>query len=128
MTHQYVFLSIGCIPSYKIHCVLISVQPLPNGYPWGSATCNNTNPYDNPPNTGVIRPYTLTISRGIISPDGVNKSVLLINDQFPGPLLQANWGDTFQITVINQITGPEEGTSLHWHGILQKTTPYYDGV
>ncbi|KAL8685364.1 MAG: hypothetical protein Q9218_007808 [Villophora microphyllina] len=70
---------------------------------------------------GVIRPYDFTIKRGFIAPDGVNKSVLLINGQFPG-------GDTFQINVHNQITGPEEGTALHWHGILQRATPWFDGV
>ncbi|KAL8814432.1 MAG: hypothetical protein Q9223_006342 [Gallowayella weberi] len=47
---------------------------------------------------------------------------------FPGPTLEANWGDTFSINVRNQITGPEEGTSLHWHGILQRATPWYDGT
>ncbi|KAI4146536.1 MAG: hypothetical protein L6R39_003427, partial [Caloplaca ligustica] len=78
--------------------------------------------------TRVVRPYDLTISRGYIAPDGVNRSVILINNQFPGPTLEANWGDTFQITVHNQITGPEEGTALHWHGILQRATPWFDGV
>lgn len=58
----------------------------------------------------------------------MNKSVLLINDAFPGPLLEANWGDMFSITVHNAITGPEEGTSLHWHGLLQTLSPWYDGV
>lgn len=52
----------------------------------------------------------------------------MINGQFPGPAIEANWGDTIQVTVHNQITGPEEGTSLHWHGLLQKATPWYDGV
>ena len=33
---------------------------------------------------GVVRSYDLTISRGYIAPDGVNKSVILINNQFPG--------------------------------------------
>ena len=52
----------------------------------------------------------------------------MVNGQFPGPMIEANWGDTIQVTVHNQITGPEEGTSLHWHGLLQKTTPFMDGV
>ena len=58
----------------------------------------------------------------------MNKSVLLVNGQFPAPTLQANWGDTFSINVHNQISGPEEGTALHWHGILQRKTPWFDGV
>lgn len=56
------------------------------------------------------------------------QQAILINAAFPGPMIEANWGDTIQVTVNNQITGPEEGTSLHWHGFLQKQTPYYDGV
>ena len=77
---------------------------------------------------GVTRTYDFTLSRGNIAPDGVNKSVLLINNAFPGPTLEANWGDMFSITVHNAITGPEEGTSLHWHGLLQHNSPWYDGV
>ena len=76
--------------------------------------------------TGVVRSYDFTIQRGYKSPDGVNKSVILINGQFPGPMIEANWGDTIQVTVHNNIDN--EGTSLHWHGILQKGTPWFDGV
>lgn len=32
------------------------------------------------------------------------------------------------MTVHNQITGPEEGTALHYHGINQQGTPWVDGV
>ena len=41
-------------------------------------------------------------------------------------MIEANWGDTIQVTVTNNIEN--EGTSLHWHGILQTGTPWYDGV
>lgn len=54
--------------------------------------------------------------------------MLLINGGFPGPVIEANWGDTIQVTVHNNITGPEEGTTLHWHGFLQQGTPWEDGV
>ncbi|MCJ1234289.1 hypothetical protein MMC14_002248 [Varicellaria rhodocarpa] len=103
-------------------------NPLPNGFPWSTDTTSNTNPYTSPPNTGVIRPYFFTITRGTLAPDGVSRSMLLVNGQFPAPTIEANWGDTIQVTVHNGITGPEEGTSLHWHGILQTKTPWYDGV
>jgi len=106
----------------------LTTNPLPNGFPWSTATAATTNPYEQSPTTGVIRSYDFTITRGFLAPDGVNKSVLLVNNQFPAPKLEANWGDTFQITVHNQITGPEEGTALHWHGILQRQTPWFDGV
>lgn len=54
--------------------------------------------------------------------------VILINGQFPGPTIEANWGDMLMITVHNQISNPAEGIGMHWHGILQKKTQYYDGV
>lgn len=104
------------------------VTPLPQGFPWGGKTANNTNPYENPPNTGVIRTYDFTIKRQKKAPDGYLKSVMTINGQFPAPLIEANWGDTIQVTVHNQITNPPEGTALHWHGILQKTSQWMDGV
>ncbi|PMD30444.1 multicopper oxidase [Hyaloscypha variabilis F] len=108
--------------------LFLTNNPLPNGFPWGSLTAAGSNPYTQAPNTGVIRSYDFTISRGTIAPDGYQKSVILINGQFPGPAIEANWGDTIQVTVNNQITGPEEGTSMHWHGLLQTGTPWMDGV
>ena len=95
---------------------------------WGSRTANNTNPYTQPPNTGVIRSYDFHIKRGTIAPDGFQRDVLLINDQFPGPTIEANWGDKINVNVHNEITGPDEGTALHWHGLLQKASPWEDGV
>ena len=77
------------------------LQPLPQGYPWGTRTAATTNPYEQSPTTGnafvlavigstmlkysvgVIRTYDFTIKRGFIAPDGVNKSVILVNGQFP---------------------------------------------
>lgn len=80
------------------------------------------------PDTGVIRTYDFTISRSVIAPDGYQKQVMLVNGAFPGPPIEANWGDTIQVTLHNNITGPEEGTALHWHGFLQRGTPWEDGV
>ena len=103
-------------------------NPLINGFPWGTLTAGGSNPYTSAPNTGVIRSYDFTLRRGSIAPDGYQQSVILVNGAFPGPTIEANWGDTIQVTVHNQITGPEEGTGLHWHGQLQKGTPWFDGV
>ncbi|CAK7201616.1 hypothetical protein SEUCBS139899_004324 [Sporothrix eucalyptigena] len=103
-------------------------NPLPHGYPWGTLTANGTDQYTTYPTTGVIRSYDFTISRGTLAPDGYEKSMILINGGFPAPLIEANWGDTIQVTVHNNITGPEEGTTLHWHGFLQQGTPWEDGV
>ncbi|KAG5984556.1 hypothetical protein E4U55_004212 [Claviceps digitariae] len=78
--------------------------------------------------TGVIRSYDFTISRGVLSPDGYEREVILINGAFPGPLIEANWGDTIQVTVHNNISTTEEGVSLHWHGFLHHGKPWEDGV
>ncbi|KAK4095797.1 multicopper oxidase [Parathielavia hyrcaniae] len=55
-------------------------------------------------------------------------SLLTVNGQFPGPLVEVNWGDEVEVTVHNNITGPEEGTAIHWHGIHHQGSPWMDGV
>ena len=52
--------------------------------------------------------------------------MFLINGQSPGPLIEANWGDTVSITVTNQLQN--NGTEIHWHGIRQYGTNSADGV
>ena len=106
----------------------VSTPNTPDGFPWGSATAGNTNQYKFTPPGGLQRNYQFNIARGFIAPDGVNRSVLLVNGAFPAPLIEVNWGDTINVEVCNNIVGPEEGTALHWHGILQSLTPWYDGV
>lgn len=112
--------------------LFLTNNPLPNGFPWGTRTPTNTSPYTQSPNTGIIRTYDFTISRGMLAPDGYLKPVLLVNGAFPGPTIEANWGDIIQVTVHNNITkdsiGDAEGTALHWHGFLQTATPWEDGV
>lgn len=68
--------------------------------PSGIAT---TNCPPNIPNTGKIRPYNFVIERGTLAPDGVGKNGLLINGQFPGPTIEANWGDTFQVRLLTSV-------------------------
>ncbi|KAL2268855.1 hypothetical protein VTJ83DRAFT_3701 [Remersonia thermophila] len=103
-------------------------NPLPNGFPWDRRTDRNTNQYKDTPRTGVTRRYDWTISRGRIAPDGYERDVLLVNGQFPGPLIEANWGDRIVVDVKNNITNPDEGTAIHWHGFLQTHTPWEDGA
>lgn len=76
----------------------------------------------------MTRNYDFTISRGVLAPDGYQRDVLLVNGAFPGPTIEANWGDKIVITVHNNITDPEEGTTVHWHGFLQTDTPWQDGI
>ncbi|KAI7717496.1 laccase-like multicopper oxidase, partial [Hortaea werneckii] len=107
--------------------------PHPGGSPrpWGNRDAKNCNPYDVNaiPNTGVTRQYDWTVTNTTLAPDGVELPLLVVNGQFPGPTIEANWGDWIEVTVHNQLTGEyEEGTSIHWHGFLQTGTPYYDGT
>ena len=47
---------------------------------------------------------TLTEIDNWTGPDGVVKEkVMLINDQYPGPVLFADWGDTLVINVHNNM-------------------------
>ena len=118
---------IGTLEAPKLPDFL-SNNPLPLGFPWAGGTVGNTNPYQNAPVTGVVRNYDFTISRAALSPDGFQKSMILVNGQYPGPTIEANWGDTIQVTVRNNIQSPAEGTAMHWHGFLQKNSQWNDGV
>ncbi|KAL4897298.1 multicopper oxidase-domain-containing protein [Aspergillus ambiguus] len=76
---------------------------------------------------GRLVEYTLTLSEGMVSPDGYIRPGIVINGQFPGPTLEASWGDTLRITVHNNLT-IYNGTSIHWHAIRQWQTNWQDGV
>ncbi|KAF8543120.1 multicopper like protein [Trichophaea hybrida] len=101
-------------------------NPMSSGFPWGTRTASNSNPYTDAPYTGVTRDYNFVISSMTLQPDGVSKDMIVVNGQFPGPTIEANWGDWIRVTVTNNLN--DEGTALHWHGLLQKATPWFDGV
>ncbi|KIM71371.1 laccase [Piloderma croceum F 1598] len=72
----------------------------------------------------------LAIVNRIIAPDGFQRSAVLADGKFPGPLIQGNKGDRFQIKVSNRLRDDsmERSTSVHWHGIFQNGTNYNDGT
>ena len=70
---------------------------------------------------------TLIQRRAILAPDGFNRSVITINDTFPGPNLRFKQNSTVEITVVNQLD-ESEVVSVHWHGIEQLGTPWSDGT
>jgi hypothetical protein len=72
-------------------------NPLPQGKPWAWRNSWNTNYYTDTPYTGVTRYYDWTITKGPCAPDGVQTTCVLVNGQFPGPTIEANWGDYFQV-------------------------------
>lgn len=68
-----------------------------------------------------------TITQSSRRPDGVLKDVYLVNDLFPGPVLEARPGDTLVINVVNRLT-QDEGISIHWHGLHMRGQNQYDGA
>ncbi|KAI4726487.1 hypothetical protein E4T49_05757 [Aureobasidium sp. EXF-10728] len=94
---------------------------------WGNGFSIATDFDQKFPDTGKTVPYTLTITNTTINPDGAgDRRVMLINDQYPGPVIRASWGDWLEITVNNQLA--DNGTGIHWHGIRQYETCDQDGV
>ncbi|MCJ1426817.1 hypothetical protein MMC29_004720 [Sticta canariensis] len=78
-------------------------------------------------NTNNAVHYDLEITNTTCSPDGHSaRTCLLVNGQYPGPTIQANWGDTLSVTVTNSMQ--DNGTGIHWHGLRQLGTVGMDGV
>jgi FtsP/CotA-like multicopper oxidase with cupredoxin domain len=73
----------------------------------------------------TTRHYYWTIKDAERNPDGVYRPMILINDQFPGPLVECNDGDTLTIHVDNQGVN---ATSIHWHGLYQNGSNWMDGT
>ncbi|ORY83205.1 Cupredoxin [Protomyces lactucae-debilis] len=79
------------------------------------------------PDTGVTRHYELTVDEITLAPDGVDAPFMQVfNGQFPGPLIEANFGDWIEIRVTNKLLN--NGTSIHWHGFVQTNNTQNDGV
>ncbi|KAI0800683.1 laccase E [Fomes fomentarius] len=77
-----------------------------------------------------IGPKTdLTIADGDVSPDGFTRAAILVNNQFPSPLITGNKGDRFQLNVVDNLTNHTmlKSTSIHWHGFFQHGTNWADG-
>lgn len=75
--------------------------------------------------TSTVREYHWVISDIIANPDGVFRPMMVINGQFPGPMIVCNEGDTIVVNVVNQA---KNSTAIHWHGIFQNGTNFMDGT
>lgn len=62
-----------------------------------------------------------------IPANGVERAVIVINRMLPGPSIQVCENDEIVVNVFNNLR-LSESTSIHWHGMLQKGTPFMDGV
>ncbi|KAI1079514.1 hypothetical protein F5B20DRAFT_571008 [Whalleya microplaca] len=74
-----------------------------------------------------VREYVFEMTQAAAAPDGFRKPMILVNGQSPGPLIEANVGDTVRVHVRNRMRG-NASTSVHWHGINQLRTTWMDGV
>ncbi|XP_065052890.1 uncharacterized protein LOC135682090 [Rhopilema esculentum] len=61
-----------------------------------------------------------------ITADGVRRSLITINGQFPGPMLEVMEGSEVEVIVNNQML--HKSATVHWHGFHQHNTPWMDGV
>ncbi|GAB7365366.1 hypothetical protein MBLNU230_g6445t1 [Neophaeotheca triangularis] len=93
---------------------------------WDGQRSIDTDFDSNWPTTGRTVYYNLDITNITMAPDGFSRQVLAINGQFPGPRIEANWGDYISITVTNNM--PNNGTDIHFHGIRQWHSNTEDGV
>lgn len=72
-----------------------------------------------------VRHYEFVVEEMLGAPDGVTKPMLVVNGLFPGPTIEVNQYDRLVVRVINRI---QNATTIHWHGIPQNGTAYYDGT
>ncbi|KAF2425356.1 hypothetical protein EJ08DRAFT_594437 [Tothia fuscella] len=94
---------------------------------WSGGFDIDTNVYESWPSTGQTVTYDLRITNTTCNPDGGPKKwCALINGQYPGPVIRANWGDNLRIIVHNDLQN--NGTSIHWHGIRQLNSCIQDGT
>lgn len=73
----------------------------------------------------TTREYHWTISDAELAPDGIYRPMMVINNQFPGPLVRCNEGDRLVIHVENQAVN---ATAIHFHGMFQNGTNAMDGT
>ena len=50
----------------------------------------------------------------------------VVNGTYPGPLIEACWGDNITVHVTNYVE--HNGSTIHWHGLRQLGTNSADGV
>lgn len=63
---------------------------------------------------------------GCVTANGVERVIMTVNQKLPGPEINVCKGDRIIVDVANHMAG--QGLTIHWHGLHQKETPWYDGV
>ncbi|XP_062023326.1 putative laccase-9 [Rosa rugosa] len=78
----------------------------------------------NSPVQGEVHFYDFVVRERNFTKLCVTKSILVVNDSFPGPEIRVHKGDTVFVNVHNQ---GYYGFTIHWHGIKQPRNPWSDG-
>ena len=60
-----------------------------------------------------------------VSPDGFERKAIGINGEWPCPTVEVDVGDRLVVHVTNSLD--DQSTSIHWHGLNQRGTPFMDG-
>ncbi|KAL2503971.1 SKU5 similar 18 [Abeliophyllum distichum] len=69
--------------------------------------------------------FSWTVSFSQRAPLGVDKKVIVINDEFPGPLLNTSTNDMVNINILNNLTEP---FLMTWNGVQLRRNSWQDGV
>ncbi|KAM3424346.1 hypothetical protein BST61_g11115 [Cercospora zeina] len=75
--------------------------------------------------SAVTRRFAIEVQWGTGAPDGFQRRMMLVNGTSPGPPLLVDQGDNVEFHVHN---GLDVETTVHFHGIEQRNTPWSDGV
>ncbi|XP_057969900.1 L-ascorbate oxidase [Malania oleifera] len=73
-----------------------------------------------------VRRFKWEVKYEYKSPDCFKKLVIAINGRSPGPSILAQQGDTVIVELKNSLL--TENVAIHWHGIRQIGTPWFDGT
>ena len=74
----------------------------------------------------ALRLENKTVEDTILTLAGLQRDILYINNQFPGPSIVVPLNSRVEITVHNKMM--TNMLSMHWHGQIQNGTFFHDGV
>ena len=70
--------------------------------------------------------YEFNVAWSYRSPDCVERPIVTINDDFPGPTIRVKVGEEVRVKVNNNL--PSDAITIHWHGQEQHENVWHDGI
>ena len=70
--------------------------------------------------------YEFNVAWSYRSPDCVERPIMTINDDFPGPTIRVKVGEEVRVNVNNNL--PSDAITIHWHGQEQRENVWHDGI